>query len=253
MDITTILLLGIVALLGGFIDAIAGGGGMLVMPALLSIGMPPHLVVGTNKLVGTFGTFSASVTFIRKGLFQPALWWAMSFGTLVGALFGAVLIYLLSAGTLKTLLPLAILLASGYLIWPRRTPSVQAMPRPEATPASRRGVKLLTGGLIGFYDGFIGPGTGAFWMAAAMKLFHLDLVAAAGVARFMNFVSNITALLTFVILGNIDYTVGLTMGATLMLGAFVGAHSAIRYGAPFIRPVFLLVVALMAGRLLLAA
>ena len=253
MDLTTILLLGIVALLGGFIDAIAGGGGMLVMPALLSIGMPPHLVVGTNKLVGTFGTFSASVTFIRKGLFQPALWWAMSFGTLVGALLGAVLIYLLSAGTLKTLLPLAILLASGYLIWPRRTPPTQAMPRPEATPADRRGVKLLTGGLIGFYDGFIGPGTGAFWMAAAMKLFHLDLVAAAGVARFMNFVSNLTALLTFVILGNIDYTVGLTMGATLMLGAFVGAHSAIRYGAPFIRPVFLLVVALMAGRLLLAA
>ena len=69
----------------------------------------------------------------------------------------------------------------------------------------------------------------------------------------MNFVSNLTALLTFVILGNIDYTVGLTMGATLMLWAFVGAHSAIRYGAPFIRPVFLLVVALMAGRLLLAA
>ena len=253
MDPTTILLLGIVALLGGFIDAIAGGGGMLVMPALLSIGMPPHLVVGTNKLVGTFGTFSASVTFIRKGLFQPALWWAMSFGTLVGALLGAVLIYLLSAGTLKALLPLAILLASGYLIWPRRTPPAQTIPRPEATPTGRRGVKLLTGGLIGFYDGFIGPGTGAFWMAAAMKLFHLDLVAAAGVARFMNFVSNITALLTFVILGNIDYTVGLTMGATLMLGAFVGAHSAIRYGAPFIRPVFLLVVALMAGRLLLAA
>ena len=253
MEPTTILLLGIVALLAGFIDAIAGGGGMLVMPALLSIGMPPHLVVGTNKLVGTFGTFSASVTFIRKGLFQPALWWAMSFGTFVGALIGAVLIYLLSAGTLKTLLPLAILLASGYLIWPRRTSPVRApFPAAPATPSNRRGVKLLTGGLIGFYDGFIGPGTGAFWMAAAMKLFHLDLVAAAGVARFMNFVSNLTALLTFVILGNIDYTVGLTMGATLMLGAFVGAHGAIRYGAPFIRPVFLLVVALMAGRLLLA-
>ena len=89
-------------------------------------------------------------------------------------------------------------------------------------------------------------------MAAAMKLFRLDLVAAAGVARFMNFISNITALLTFMILGNIDYAIGLTMGATLMLGAFVGAHSAIRYGAPFIRPVFLLVVLIMAGRLLMA-
>ncbi len=251
LDPTTILLLGIAALLAGFIDAVAGGGGMLVMPALLGTGMPPHLVVGTNKLVGTFGTLSASVTFIRKGLFQPALWWAMSFGTFVGALCGAVLIYLMSAGALKKLLPLAILAAAAYLAWPRRSAPVAVRSEPAEAHPARRGVKLLTGGLIGFYDGFIGPGTGAFWMAAAMKLFRLDLVAAAGVARFMNFVSNVTALLTFMALGNIDYTVGLTMGATLMVGAFVGAHSAIRYGAPFIRPVFLAVVVLMAGRLLL--
>lgn len=253
-DLPTLLVLGSAALLAGFIDAVAGGGGMLVMPALLSIGMPPHLVVGTNKLVGTFGTFSASVTFIRKGLFQPALWWAMSFGTFVGALVGAVLIYLVSAGALKKLLPLAILLAAAYLIWPRRkTAATTAQPEPPVAiaPGGQRRVKLLTGGLIGFYDGFIGPGTGAFWMSAAMKLFRLDLVAAAGVARFMNFISNITALLTFMVLGNIDYAIGLTMGVTLMLGAFVGAHSAIRFGAPFIRPVFLIVVLLMAGRLLL--
>ena len=87
-------------------------------------------------------------------------------------------------------------------------------------------------------------------MVAAMKLFKLELVAAAGVARFMNFISNLSALLTFVVIGNIDYAIGLSMGAILMIGAFIGAHSAIRYGAPFIRPVFLLVVALMAGRLL---
>lgn len=249
LDLTTIALLGLVALLAGFIDAIAGGGGMLVMPALLSIGMLPHLVVGTNKLVGTFGTFSASLTFIRKGLFQPALWWAMSFGVFVGALCGALLIYSMSAGVLKKLLPLAILLAAAYLAWPRRSTS-EPVAESAAAPAVSRGAKLATGGLIGFYDGFIGPGTGAFWMAAAMKLFKLDLVAAAGVARFMNFISNLTALLTFMALGNIDYPIGLTMGMTLMLGAFIGAHSAIRYGAPFIRPVFLGVVLLMAGRLL---
>lgn len=245
------LWLGGAAWLAGFIDAIAGGGGMLVMPALLGTGMPPHLVVGTNKLIGTFGTLSASLTFIRKGLFQPALWWAMSFGTFVGAGIGAVLIYLMSAGVLKKLLPLAILLAAAYLIWPRRTPSSPAV-EPTLSQSRRRSVKLLTGGFIGFYDGFIGPGTGAFWMAAAVKLFHLELVAAAGVARFMNFISNLTALLIFMILGNIDYALGLSMGALLMIGAFIGAHSAIRYGAPFIRPVFLLVVVLMAGRLLIA-
>ncbi len=250
LDFTTLLLLGIVALLAGFIDAIAGGGGMLIMPALLSIGMPPHLVIGTNKLVGTFGTFSASLTFIRKQLFQPALWWAMIIGTLIGALVGAILIDLVSAGILKKLLPLAILLAAAYLAWPRPPASATTRPDPVPPHAIRRSIKLLTGGLIGFYDGFIGPGTGAFWMTVAMKQFQLDLVAAAGVARFMNFISNITALLTFMVLGTIDYTIGLSMGAALMLGAFIGAHSAIHYGAPLIRPIFLVVVLLMAGRLL---
>ncbi len=254
LDPATVVLLGIAAVLAGFIDAVAGGGGMLVMPALFSIGMDPHFVIGTNKLVGTFGTFSASLTFIRKGLFQPTLWRAMSFGTLIGALLGSVSIYLLSAGVLKKLLPLAILCAAAYLIWPRRAPPTDSHPKAGMKDSEpyRRGVQWITGGLIGFYDGFIGPGTGAFWMAAGVKLFRLDLVAAAGVARFMNFISNLTALLTFMAFGNIDYAIGLTMGVALMGGAFLGAHSAIRYGAPLIRPVFLIVVALMAGRLLFA-
>lgn len=85
-----------------------------------------------------------------------------------------------------------------------------------------------------------------------MKLFRLDLVAAAGVARFMNFISNLTALLTFMAFGNINYAIGLSMGLLLMIGSFIGAHSAIRYGAPFIRPMFLTVVLLMAGRLIIA-
>lgn len=253
LDFITLLLLGITALLAGFIDAVAGGGGMLIMPALLSTGMPPHLVIGTNKLIGTFGTFSASLTFIRKGFFKPALWRAMSIGVGVGALVGAILIDRFSAGVLKKLLPLAILSAAAYLAWPRPDAPVVTYPHPTPTPLRpvRRGLKSLVGILIGFYDGFIGPGTGAFWMAAAMKLFHLDLTAAAGLARFMNFISNIVALLTFMVLGNINYTVGLSMGVLLMIGAFIGAHSAIRYGAPFIRPMFLVVVLLMAGRLLM--
>lgn len=249
-DCVTFFLLGIAALLAGFIDAIAGGGGMLVMPALLSTGMPPHLVIGTNKLIGTCGTLSASLAFIRKGLLKPTLWWATGFGTGVGALVGAVLIDLVSAGVLKKLLPLAILLAAAYLAWPRPASSTASHPESQRFQTIRRRVKLLTGGCIGFYDGFIGPGTGAFWMAVAMKLFHLDTVAAAGLARFMNLISNIVALLTFMALGHIDYRIGFSMGAMLMLGAVIGAHSAIRYGAPFIRPMFLVVVLLMAGRLL---
>jgi uncharacterized membrane protein YfcA len=255
MDLTTILLLGIAALLAGFIDAIAGGGGMLVMPALAeyrdaAASGGRHQQAGRHlRHLQRFGDFHP------QGI-VPA-------GAVVGDEFrhlrrsavrrGADLSderrraeKIAAAGD-----PAGVGVSDLGHAGHRRSKRFR---EPVATPPGRRGVKLLTGGLIGFYDGFIGPGTGAFWMAAAMKLFHLDLVAAAGVARFMNFVSNLTALADLRgILGNIDYTVGLTMGATLMLGAFVGAHSAIRYGAPFIRPVFLLVVALMAGRLLLAA
>lgn len=253
LELSTLLGLGIAALVAGFIDAIAGGGGLLVMPALLSTGMAPHWVLGTNKLIGTFGTLSAALTFIRKGLFQPSLWWLMSLATLLGALFGALLIFMISAGVLKKLLPLAILATAAYLVWPRRTLLPHnATPSPPQQPPGRPGIQLLTGGLIGFYDGFIGPGTGAFWTVAALRLFRLDLVAAAGVARFMNFISNAAALATFIILGNIDYALGLTMGSALMLGSVLGAHSAIRYGAPFIRPVFLCVVLGMAAWLLLA-
>lgn len=243
------LLLTLVALAAGFVDAVAGGGGMMVMPALLSTGMPPHLVLGTNKLVSTFGTLSASLTFIRKGLFTPGLWWAASLATFVGALSGTLLIYILSAELLKKLLPLAIMAAAVYLVWPRQHRHQPADPTVVYVPSRR--AKLLSGSVIGFYDGFIGPGTGAFWMAVALRAFRQDIVRAAGVARFMNLISNATSLLTFMALASVDYGLGLMMGTALMIGALIGAHSAIRFGNPLIRPLFIIVVLIMAGRLVL--
>ncbi|MEE4377110.1 MAG: TSUP family transporter, partial [Candidatus Competibacteraceae bacterium] len=214
-----------------------------------STGMPPHLALGTNKVISTFGTLSASITFIRKGWFKPRFWWSATLGTFVGALSGTVLIYLVQAELLKKLLPLAIMLAAVYLIWPRRgaanVPSLPTSVRIGSRP------QWLAGIGIGFYDGFIGPGTGAFWMAVALKAFRQDLVSAAGTARFMNFISNVTAMLTFMALGSVYYPMGLLMGGLLMVGAFIGAHSAIRYGSPFIRPVFISVVLSMAGWLLI--
>jgi len=247
-ETVTLVLLGLTALVAGFVDSIAGGGGLLILPALLSTGMPPHLALGTNKVIGTFGTLSASFTFIRKGLFKPGLWWSATLGTFVGALSGTVLIYLVQAELLKKLLPLAIMFAAVYLVWPRRNtadlPTLLAPARIGPRP------QWLAGIGIGFYDGFIGPGTGAFWMAVALKAFRQDLVSAAGTARFMNFISNITAMLTFMLLGTVHYRMGVLMGSLLMVGASIGAHSAIRYGSVFIRPVFISVVLLMAGWLL---
>lgn len=247
LDPQAALLLTLVALVAGFVDAVAGGGGMIVMPALLSTGIPPHLVLGTNKLVSTFGTLSASLTFIRKGLFTPGLWWAASLATFVGALTGTLLIYVLSADILKKVLPLAIMAAAVYLVWPRKQRDEPVDPMRVYLPSRR--AKLLSGTVIGFYDGFIGPGTGAFWMAVALRAFRQDIIRAAGVARFMNLISNATSLLTFMALASVDYGLGLIMGIALMIGALIGAHNAIRFGNPLIRPLFIIVVVIMAGKL----
>jgi uncharacterized membrane protein YfcA len=243
-DVLAMLLLA--AGLAGFIDAIAGGGGMITLPALLTVGMPPHLALGTNKLAGTFGTFNAARIFIRKGIFRPALWRAAFLATFIGALLGTLCTRLVSAEAFNKFLPVLVIVAAIYVAIPKRRPGRVPAPPSHAAPTL---ASTLLGTTLGFYDGFTGPGAGAFWTALAMRVFHIDLVSAAGVARAMNFVSNSIALVTFMLLGSVDYRIGLMMGVALMIGAYIGAHSAIRYGAGFIKPVFVTVVVLLSIRL----
>ncbi len=233
------------AFFAGLIDSIAGGGGLITLPALLAVGMPPHIALGTNKFAGTFGTFSATRIYIRKGIFRPALWRYAIAATLVGALIGAASTRLFSAAMLNKILPLIIIVAGAYALWPRTAST--AVVGAELHPGKTASATL--GGLLGFYDGFSGPGTGVFWTTLAMKIFKADLVSASGIARAMNFVSNLAALLTFALLHSVNYVLGLSMGIAVMLGASIGARSAIRYGRALIRPIFLVVVLVLAGRL----
>ncbi|EKE68737.1 TSUP family transporter [Gallaecimonas xiamenensis] len=240
------LWLPLVAFAAGFIDAIAGGGGLLTVPALLTAGLPPHLALGTNKLSSTFGSSAASWTFFKKRLFDPLLWKTAALGTLFGALFGALAVDLLKAEWLEKALPLAIFGAALYtLFMPKVQEGRRHQPQGEHLPL-KQGVQGFT---LGTYDGVFGPGTGAFWTVSTLALYKLDILHASGVARTMNFISNATSLVTFAILGHIHWGLGLAMGAALMVGAFLGAHSAIRFGGKFIRPVFITVVLIMAAKL----
>lgn len=244
-DPFTVAILVAVALVAGFVDAVAGGGGMLVIPALLSIGMPPHLVLGTNKLVSTCGTVISSATFWRRGLFNPRHWPYTAAASFAGALAGAMLVWQVDAGALRSALPVLIAALALYTVWPGR-----AMPAALQGHRPGRSAQVGAGWTIGFYDGFVGPGTGAFWTVAGLRLFRLDLVRAAGLARFMNLMSNVAALTAFAALGSVDYVAGLAMGSALMAGAWLGARSAIRFGAALIRPLFITVVLVMATRLI---
>lgn len=233
----TLLVLAVVAFVAGFIDAIAGGGGLLTTPALLTAGLPPHLVLGTNKLSSTFGSATAGYTFYRRKLFHPAQWKPALIGTAVGALIGAVVAHYLPAELLNQMLPVIVFGCGLYLLF-GGTPKA---PLDSNAPIKTKW-QLPQGLGLGFYDGVAGPGTGAFWTVSTLLIYPVDLVKASGVARSMNFFSNAAALMIFAINGSVDWVIGLTMGVAVMAGAFMGAKTAIKGGAKFIRPVFITVV-----------
>lgn len=244
IDPLTLAILAGVAFLAGFIDAIAGGGGLLTIPALLTAGLPPHLVLGTNKLCATFGSGTASFTFYKRNLFTPRQWRPALLSTFAGALLGALLAHWLPAAWLNQMLPVVVFACGLYLLF-SRTPDAPLL----AEAAIPQGRQWPHGLSLGFYDGVAGPGTGAFWTVSGLLLYPLDLLKASGVARTMNFVSNATALGVFIVAGQVAWVLGISMGLALMAGAFFGARTAIRGGARFIRPVFILVVLALTARL----
>ncbi|RRJ85471.1 TSUP family transporter [Aestuariirhabdus litorea] len=241
-----LLFLVLIAFLAGFIDAIAGGGGLLTIPALLTAGLPPHLALGTNKLCATFGSLTASITFYRRGIFNPRLWIAAACATALGAASGALVADQVSADWLNKLLPLIIILTAIYalLVKPLTDDNQGTEPQTHG-----KATQWLQGLGIGFYDGVAGPGTGSFWTLSSLSLYRMNLLFSSGLARVMNFISNAVSLVTFALLGHVNLLLGVSLGLALMVGAYVGARSAIRFGGRFIRPVFTLVVLAIACRL----
>lgn len=244
MDPGIVLVLALVAFTAGFIDAIAGGGGLLTIPALLTAGLPPHLVLGTNKLCATFGSATASYTFYRRKLFNPGEWRNALLATAIGACIGAIIAHWLPASWLNQMLPAVIFGCGLYLLF-GKTPQNEGQ---QDSPIAQR--RQWPQGLgLGFYDGVAGPGTGAFWTVSTLLLYPIDLLRASGVARSMNFVSNAMALVVFIFAGQVAWLLGISMGLALMAGAFLGARTAIQGGSKFIRPVFILVVLALTARL----
>ena len=251
LDPATWALLCAVALAAGFIDAIAGGGGMLTVPALLTAGLPPHLTLGTNKLAASFGSLTASVTYFRKKLFNQRFWAASILATAIGALIGTLVVDYLSIEFLNKLLPVVIILVACYSLFGSLS-TTEHNELPELDGKTK--VKQWLQGLgLGFFDGLAGPGTGTFWTASNSLLYKMSLLLNCGLARSMNFVSNFISLITFVALGHVNFLLGITMGFFLMLGAWLGAHSAIKFGGKMIRPVFNTVVIVLVLKLIYEA
>jgi uncharacterized membrane protein YfcA len=247
LEIYTVLTLCAVALTAGFIDAVAGGGGLLTVPALLTAGLPPHLALGTNKLAASFGSSTASYTYFKKKLFDPTFWHHSLIATAIGSVIGTLTVDFMPSDFLDKWLPVLVLLTAVYTLAHRPKPDSQ-LKLPTPTPKLHL-IQVIQGTLLGFYDGLAGPGTGAFWTVSNMAIYKMNLLLSCGLARTMNFISNFGSLITFIALGHVNYALGISMGLCMMIGAYIGAHCAIKFGSKFIRPIFITVVLAIATQL----
>lgn len=232
-------------LVAGFVDSIAGGGGLLTVPVLLWAGLSPAQTLATNKLQSSFGSFSASYQFVASGRVDLRAF-AFPIGcTFAGGTLGALAVQRLDPGFLSDALPVLLLLIAGYFLLSPRAGDLDAHQR-LGLPA----FSVLIGFGIGFYDGFFGPGTGSFFSVAFVALLGYNLTKATAHTKVLNFTSNVSSLLMFLLGGKVVWTLGLVMAAGQFLGARLGSRLVLRSGAKLVRPLLVTMSLAITAKLL---
>ncbi|MBP1657539.1 MAG: hypothetical protein H6Q31_2140 [Bacteroidetes bacterium] len=232
-------------MLAGWIDAIAGGGGMVTIPILLGIGVPPQMVLGTNKFQASFGSFTAAYHYVRKEVVPLDDAWAGILFTLIGSALGTIAVQQMDPGLLNVVIPFLLLAIAVLMLLTPDLGAIQTHPR-----LARMLFYVLLGLGLGFYDGFFGPGVGTFWAMAFVLGLGFTLTRATGYTKVMNFTSNIVSLLVFAIGGNILWAPGAVMAVGQIIGARLGSGMVVKRGVRFIRPVFIVMVILTTLKLL---
>lgn len=245
VSLQLLLLLALAAFVAGMVDAIAGGGGLITVPALLLAGADPVTALATNKLQGTFGAATAAVAYGRAGHVRLGEQAGMAAIAALGGAAGALVAHLVPADILRLIMPVVLIgIALFFALKPgltdadrtrRMTPAVFAF---TAVP------------LIAAYDGFFGPGTGSFYMLAFVMLAGFGVLKATAHTKLLNFASNLGSLVVFVVAGAVWWKVGLVMAAAQIAGAALGARLAMRVGARLIRPLLVITSGAMALRLI---
>ncbi len=234
------------ALLAGFIDAIAGGGGMISLPAYYLAGLSPALASGTNKLSAMMGTLLATRNFARADRLDWGVGVPAALGALVCSALGALLMVSLPPRVVQVLVVSCIPVAAVFTLRGRK-----GMGKPkERTRNATRGIAFAIGCGVGFYDGLIGPGTGTFLILFFLQLFAMDAVCASGTAKLVNLASNLAALVSLIITGDVLFLLGIPAGVCAMLGAALGSRLTIRKGGKVVRGVMLVVLALLLAKML---
>lgn len=248
MDLTLPMVL--IALVGvflaAFVDGVAGGGGIISVPAYLIAGLPTHLALGTNKLSSCIGTAVSTVRYVRDGHANWRLAIPSIALALLGSHLGTRLQLAIDERYLKWLLLIVLPLVALVVMRQRTFPEVQG----EMAPARRAAIVLTASLLLGAYDGFYGPGTGTFLLLIYCNLAKLDLRTASGHVKLVNLSSNLGALFTSLMHGKVFVALGLIAAVTSVLGHYIGSGMAIKNGSKIVKPVILVVLLLLAVKVI---
>ncbi|ACK51419.1 protein of unknown function DUF81 [Methylocella silvestris BL2] len=244
MSLTIFALLVATGFAAGFVDAIAGGGGLLTLPVLTLAGLDPVSAIATNKLQGSFGSGSAMRTYARAGHIRWSEVGLLAALAAAGAVAGAALVAHLPVDWLKAVLPVALVLIAVYFAFSPKISDLETHAR-----MSVKAFTLTIIPLIGCYDGMFGPGAGSFYVLGFVELLGYGVVKATAHTKVANFSSNLAALATLAMTGHVWWILGLAMGVAQFFGARLGAHTAIRNGAALIRPLLVTICLLIAARL----
>ena len=234
--------------LGGLIDAVAGGGGLITLPAYLLAGLPPHLASGTNKCGNFFGTLIATGRFLKRGDVHLPSALAGGAGALVGAWLGARLNMIMPEQALYYLMLAVVPVMAVFLLFKRDFGTEDRSG--QFSPLRLSLLSLGIGLAIGCYDGFFGPGAGTFLMLAYTSLCKFDLLTASGNTKAANAASNAASLVTFALAGEVVWAVGIPAALCGLAGGYVGSGLALRGGAKVIRPMFFVVLTILTVRLI---
>ncbi|WP_245295526.1 TSUP family transporter [Rhizobium rhizosphaerae] len=234
------------AFLAGFVDSIAGGGGMITVPAMLLAGFPPLETLGTNKLQSLFGSGSASLAYGRAGHVDLKKQLPLALLSAGGAALGAIATTYLPADILRIGLPFLLIAVALYFAL---KPNVGDNDRERRLSVAAFSATVVP--VIGFYDGMFGPGTGSFFMLAFISLAGFGVLKATAHTKLLNFGSNVGGFLVFVVFGVVHWKIGIAMGICQFLGAQLGSRFAMKSGARIIKPLLVITCLGLATRLLL--
>ena len=248
MDSLTIELLALLflaGLAGGFVDSIAGGGGLISVPVLLATGMPPVNALATNKAQAMFGSFTAMRTYAKKGhVHLSDMKIAIAF-TFVGSAAGTLLVQFLDPNVMMQVIPFLLIAAALYFAFGPRMGDLDRHHLMTAGP-----FYLVFGLSLGFYDGFFGPGTGSFWTLAFYAVLGFNMLKATAHTKVVNFTSNFASFLFFAVAGHVLWIPAAAMAAGQLIGARLGAGMAMKHGANLIRPLLVVVSLVITTKLI---